>query len=153
MAKKKAIYRSKTESGVDDFMFETVAEQVFYEDGNSVKDKFDIKEGLLWRGYHHMSGRETVTPSKPLSKCQHGWILVWSDWDEGSEGQNWNFCFSYIPKNTPWLDGYNTNFPLCGGESSWAIKTLYIYDKYFRGNDTNRQDGNYDVVLRAVLEY
>lgn len=113
----------------------------------------DIQGSPLWQGFHHMAGKETVTPSKPLSQCNNGWVLVWSDWDDGVGTQDWNFCFTYIPKNTPWKNGKNHTFPLSAGEDTWAIKTLYVYDTYFRGNDTNKNGGNYDVILRAVLEY
>lgn len=113
----------------------------------------DIQGSPLWQGFHHMSGKESVTPSKALSECNNGWVLVWSDWDDGVGTQDWNFCFTYIPKNTPWKNGKNHTFPLSAGEDTWAIKTLYVYDTYFRGNDTNKNGGNYDVILRAVLEY
>lgn len=113
----------------------------------------DIQGSPLWQGFHHMAGKETVTPSKSLSQCNNGWVLVWSDWDDGVGTQDWNFCFTYIPKNTPWKNGKNHTFPLSAGEDTWAIKTLYVYDTYFRGNDTNKNGGNYDVILRAVLEY
>lgn len=113
----------------------------------------DIQGSPLWQGFHHMSGKETVTPSKPLSQCNNGWVIVWSDFDDGVGPQNWNVCYSYIPKNTIFKTGQNTTLPLTGGEDSWAIKTLYIYDTYFKGNDTNKNGGNYDVVIRAVLEY
>lgn len=154
MANKNATYKVDNGDGTfDDLMFKTNANQVFYDDGNSLKDKFDIKDGLLWRGYHHMSEKETVTPSKSLSKCQHGWVIIWSDWDDGSEGQDWNICYSYIPKNTIFKTGQNTTLPLTSGEAGWAIKTLYIYDNYFKGNTTNKDGSNYDVVIRAVIEY
>lgn len=113
----------------------------------------DIQSTPLWRGYHHMTANETVRPSKPLSQCNNGWVIVWSDWDAGSQGQDWNFCYSYVPKNTPWNGGQNHTFPLTAGENLWAIKTLYIYDTYFKGNSTNRDGANDDVVIRAVLEY
>lgn len=127
------------------------------DDGRIVYDNkkvlIDIQSTPLWQGFHHMSGNESVTPSKKLSDCNNGWVLVWSDFDDGAGPQNWNVVYSYIPKNTIFKTGQNTTLPLTAGESTWAIKTLYIYDTYFRGNDTNKKDGNYDVVLRAVLEY
>lgn len=125
----------------------------FYADNGKRKALLEIQESPLWRGYHHMSKNERVTPSKPLSQCNNGWVLVWSDWDDGGTGSDWNFCFTHIPKNTPWKNGQNHTFPLTGGETSWAIKTLYIYDSYFTGNDTNKKGDSYDVVIRAVLEY
>lgn len=127
------------------------------DDGRIVYDNkkllTDIQSTPLWQGFHHMSGNESVTPSKKLSDCNNGWVLVWSDFDDGVGPRNWNVCYSYIPKNTIFKAGQNTTLPLTAGESTWAIKTLYVYDTYFRGNDTNKKDGNYDVVLRAVLEY
>lgn len=127
------------------------------DDGRIVYDNkkvlTDIQGKPLWEGFHHMSANETVTPSKPLSQCNNGWVLVWSDFDDGVGPQNWNVCYAHIPKNTIFKGGQNTTLPLTAGESTWAIKTLYVYDTYFRGNDTNKKDGNYDVVLRAVLEY
>lgn len=127
------------------------------DDGRIVYDNkkvlTDIQGSPLWQGFHHMSETEKVTPSKKLSDCNNGWVLVWSDWDDGVGTQDWNICYSHIPKNTIFKGGQNTTLPLTAGESTWAIKTLYIYDTYFRGNDTNKKDGNYDVVLRAVLEY
>ncbi len=115
----------------------------------------DIQGSPLWQGYHHMSGSETVKPSKPLSQCNNGWVIVWSDWDDGSTGQNWNFNYCYVPKNTPWKDGHNTCFAIsCGeGDNAYTNKTLYISDSSFKGHDSNKQGRAYDVVIRAVLEY
>lgn len=129
---------------------ETFSPSEHYHDDRYLRD---IQSTPLWRGYHHMTANETVRPSKPLSQCNNGWVIVWSDWDVGLQGQDWNFCYSYVPKNTPWNGGQNHTFPLTAGENSWAIKTLYIYDTYFKGNSTNRDGTNDDVVIRAVLEY
>lgn len=120
---------------------------------NGKKILTDIQSTPLWKGYHHMSAKETVTPSKPLSQCNNGWVLVWSDWDDNTQGQDWNVCYTFIPKNTIFKNGQNHTCPLSAGETSWAIKTLYIYDTYFKGNDTNKNGDSYDVVIRAVLEY
>lgn len=115
----------------------------------------DIQSTPLWIGYHHMSAKETVTPSKTLSECSGGWILVWSDWDAGTQGQDWNFNYTYIPKNTPWKSGQNHSFPVSAGEgdNSYTNKTLYIRDNNFSGHDSNKEGRSYDVVIRAVLEY
>ena len=122
-------------------------------DGKNVA--FQSQSEALWQGYHHMSKNETVTPSKRLSQCANGWIIVWSDWNDGGKGENFNFVYSYVPKNTPWKSGQNHSFPLSAGEGDkgYTCKTLYIYDDKFTGHDTNKQGSAYDIVIRAVLEY
>ena len=122
-------------------------------DGKNVA--FQSQSEALWQGYHHMSKNETVTPSKKLSQCANGWIIVWSDWNDGGKGENFNFVYSYVPKNTPWKSGQNHTFPLSAGEGDkgYTCKTLYIYDDKFTGHDTNKQGSAYDIVIRAVLEY
>ena len=36
---------------------------------------------LLWSGVYYMSANQTVTPTKELSECRTGWMLLWSDYD------------------------------------------------------------------------
>ena len=158
MTKKNAVYKvDNGQGGFDEIMFKTISEQVFFDDGNTLKDKFNIKDGLLWRGYHHMSKKELVYPSKKLSECQHGWVLVWSDWDDdGSKGQDWNYVYSYVPKNSEMVKrGANTCFPLSTGEGDdgFANKTLYFFDDHFTGHDNNKSGSAWDIVLRQVLEF
>lgn len=120
----------------------------------------DDSNSVLWRGYHHMIKAETITPSKKLSQCLRGWVLVWSDWDDGVPGgNNFNINYSYIPKNTMFNTGTNTNFALSCGEyaNGFANKTLYIFDDKITGHDSNKDKANnpnsYDIVIRAVLEF
>ncbi|MDU1053447.1 BppU family phage baseplate upper protein [Clostridium baratii] len=152
----------RTEIGVgpnDTYLHNTKSDKylALKDDGRIIYDNkkvlTDIQGSPLWQGFHHMSDTETITPSKPLSQCNNGWVLVWSDFDDGVGPQNWNVCYSHIPKNTIFKGGQNHTFPLSAGENSWAIKTLYIYDTYFKGNKSNREYNGNDVVIRAVLEY
>lgn len=113
----------------------------------------DIQGTPLWQGYHHMSGNEKVIPSKKLSECNNGWVIVWSDWDDGSQGQDWNVVYSYIPKNSLWKNGNNHLFGMASSNTQWAIKALGVRDDYIQGDDVNKQGNAYDVVIRAVLEY
>lgn len=127
------------------------------DDGRIVYDNkkvlTDIQGSPLWQGYHHMSGNESVTPSKKLSDCNNGWVLVWSDWDDGTEGQNWNVVYSYIPKNSIFKNGNNHLFGMATSNTQWAIKALNIFDDHIQGDDVNKTGDAYDVVIRAVLEY
>ena len=152
----------RTEIGVgptDIYLHNTKSDKylALKDDGRIIYDNkkvlTDIQGSSLWSGFHHMSGSETVTPSKKLSDCNNGWVLVWSDWDDGSQGQNWNIVYSYIPKNTIFKSGNNHLFGMATSNTQWAIKALNIFNDHIQGDDVNKTDNAYDVVIRAVLEY
>lgn len=126
--------------------------KLIYDNRNVI---LEAQSSPLWQGYHHMVKSETVTPSKKLSDCQNGWCVVWSDWNDGGKGENFNFVYTYIPKNTPWKSGQNHTFGMSTGEGddTYANKTLYVYNDKLTGHDSNKKGKAYDVVIRAVLEY
>jgi hypothetical protein len=113
----------------------------------------------LWAGAAYMVASSTVTPTKKLSQCKHGWILVWSDYDPGVGANDYDFIYSYIPKYAGVLNGKSHLFPLPISLSSTAYastgKRLYIYDDKLVGHDDNSASGSNtnDVCLRAVLEW
>lgn len=125
------------------------------------KTIYDGDPVALWTGAYYMTAGHTITPSKPLSKCMHGWILVWSDYDTiNSAPMNSDICTTVIPKKNP----ANANW---GGQSILAtvpvnmtdtadaitIKRLYIHDTKIVGHASNNQSPRNDVVLRAVYEF
>ncbi|MGL4572832.1 MAG: BppU family phage baseplate upper protein [Clostridium sp.] len=119
------------------------------------KIQLEPQAAPLWRGYHHMVEDEIITPTKKLSECTNGWILVWSDFNAGGTGEDYNFCLSYIPKNTPWKGGQGYNFctPSDMGEDSYTAKYIYVFDDHISGHKDNRTGKREDVVIRAILEY
>lgn len=143
----------------DMYLYNTKSDKYFAlkDDGRIIyankKVLTDIQESPLWQGYHHMSGGEKIILSKKLSDCNNGWVLVWSDWDNGTEGQDWNIVYTYVPKNTIFKNGHNHLFGMAASNTQWAIKALSIFDDHIQGDDTNKTGDAYDVVLRAVLEY
>ncbi|WP_338627606.1 BppU family phage baseplate upper protein [Clostridium baratii] len=143
----------------DTYIHNTKSDKYFAlkDDGRIIYDNkkvlTDIQSTPLWQGYHHMSGKEKVIPSKKLSECNNGWVIVWSDWDDGTEGQNWNVVYSYIPKNSIFKNGNNHLFGMATSNTQWAIKALNIFDDHIQGDDVNKTGDAYDVVIRAVLEY
>lgn len=156
MATKNAIYKvDDGQGGFDEIDFKTNAAQVFFDNGDTLKDKFNIKDGVLWRGYHHMAAKESIYPTKKLSQCRGGWVLVWSDYNNGGQGENFNYCYTYIPKNTIAKDGQNHDFVVSAGEGddNMTNKCLYICDDHFSGNEINKEGKAWDVVIRAVIEY
>lgn len=127
----------------------------------------DAAPSALWTGTYYMSANQTVTPSKKLSECQNGWLLVWSDYDpDTSTANDGDFVTSVIYKRKP---GGTVNW---NGETHYfdvpryigsntadvttekrIIKRLYVYDNKLVGYDSNRQSDRNDVVLRAVYEF
>lgn len=116
--------------------------------------------GALWSGASYMGSGQSIWPNKNINNCQNGWILVWSDYDKDTDKENnFNWCYSYIPKNSPANGkGQNQFFQVSTNENGdMTVKGLYIYSNKIDGLDPtgNAQSSGkwHDVVLRYVLEY
>lgn len=126
----------------------------------------DATPSALWTGAYYMSGTQTVTPSKKLSECRTGWLLVWSDYDKDTSTVNDNdFVTSVIYKRKPGSTSWNGeshyfDIPRYIGDSTAdtstekrIIKRVYVYDNKLTGHNYNNQSDRTDVVLRAVYEF
>lgn len=124
---------------------------------------------ILWTGAYYMhspsSTPQVVTPSKKLSECRTGWLLLWSDYDASTSTTNdSDFCTTYIPKYNPsggtWGGkAFYCDIPMYVGSDvtdttteQRCIKPVYIHDDHIEGSYQNNQGGRNDVVLRAVYE-
>ena len=124
----------------------------------------------LWSGAYYMhspnSTPQTVIPSKTLSQCQHGWLLLWSDYDsDTSTANDTDFVTTMIPKRNPsggtWGgDAFYCDIPRYIGSNvedvdteRRIIKSIYIHDNCIKGSFNNNKDERNDVVLRAVYEW
>lgn len=123
---------------------------------------------ILWSGEAYMqsvnSTPQTVTPSKKLSECRTGWMLLWSDYDPGDGANDTDFCTTFIPKFTPsggtWGGkAFYCDIPMyVGGDATdlstekRCIKPIYVHDDCLKGSYQNTSGGRNDVVLRAVYE-
>lgn len=110
----------------------------------------------LWSGGLYMNADQSVTPSKPLSDCQNGWVLVWGDYDPStSTNNNYNFVFHYVHKNS-FISGANSLW-MCatdGGVGKDVTKTLYITNTDIKGHVNNSSTTeSKDVILRYVYEW
>ena len=125
------------------------------------KPIWDNNPSPLWSGTVFMNANQTVTPSKMLSQCKNGWILLWSDYDTAnSTATNGDVFASYIPKRCysggnwsghSWLvdipvEASNTAETRC-------IKKVYVWNDRIVGNAINETSPRNDVVLRAVYEF
>lgn len=121
----------------------------------------DTTKTELWTGAFYPVASHTITPSKKLSECRNGWILLWSDYDSGSGANDYDFTYCYIPKYSGigFMSGKQHSFSLASFSSpttnTTIVKKLYIYDDKVVGHDDNGLDTTLtnDVCLRAILEW
>lgn len=124
----------------------------------------DTKRKPLWTGSYYMTAGHTATPSKKLSQCEHGWMLLWSDYDPDTNTvNNSDFATTLIP-NRSWAGGtWNGSSFYCDvprysagtatDSESRVIKLLTVYDNKLVGTDANNAAPRNDVILRAVYEF
>ena len=130
---------------------------------------FDADPTPLWTGKLYMAGTDstpqTVTPSKKLSKCRNGWLLLWSDYNpDTSTANDADFATTIIPKSNATGGNWDGKSFLCDipryigsnvndvDTERRIMKILYIYDNYIKGSPNNNKGDRNDVVLRAVYE-
>ena len=125
---------------------------------------YDNKRKPLWTGSYYMTAGHTATPSKKLSECAHGWLLLWSDYDSDTTTvNNTDFCTTMIP-NRSWAGAtWNGSSFYCDvpaysagsatGSEQRVIKLLSVYDNKLVGTEHNSVAPRNDVVLRAVYEF
>lgn len=131
---------------------------------------FDADPAPLWTGAAYLSSPnstpQTVTPSKKLSECRNGWLLLWSDYDKDTKKANdSDFVTTMIPKSNPtggtWGGkAFYCDIPRYMGSNvndvdteRRIIKSIYIHDNCIKGSFNNDKDERNDVVLRAVFEW
>ena len=109
----------------------------------------------LWSGGWYMLDNQTVTPSKALSACQNGWVMIWCDYDPATSTSNdYNYVFHYIHKNS-YLSGKNSlwSCPCDGGDNKDFTKWLYITDTNIKGHSGNGSGNGNDIILKYVMEW
>lgn len=166
---------NSTIHNVDDFLFRssTVRGLGFLKSGKSLNsqnesdyDFLKIKDGkgflngvpafvsdseILWNGGLMMGGSHSATPSKKMSECPNGWILVWSEYNSGIIDSLWNYFF--LPKSRAGLSGGMT---LVLGHKSRTHHYKYlddITDTTIYGHSVNTQSPQNVSVLRYVLSF
>ena len=123
---------------------------------------YEVAPATLWSHVgQYMAASHTATPSKALSECANGWLLLWSDYDAGDTSQNLDFCTTIIPKKNYAGEAWSGQKWLCtipyASDSSAGdkilIKTLHIHDDKIVGDALNNVSPRNDVCLRAVFEW
>lgn len=112
----------------------------------------------LWTGADILSGGEIV-PSKKLSECNSGWLLLWSDNTNGKEG-DYDYASTFVPKKK--AEGQNWNrqtfmdiIPVSqatNGAYFTIVKKFFVYDDRIVGYEGNGVVQNGNACLRAIYE-
>lgn len=113
---------------------------------------FTSDDEILWSGGLFMSDTHTVTPSKKLSDCPNGWVLVWSEFKDG-EALSSGWQFSYIPKKYGSLSAGGSWQPVCGTSGTTTLKYIYCSDTQVKGHARNDDAPQNTAVLRHVLSF
>ncbi|MEH7117221.1 DUF859 family phage minor structural protein [Neobacillus vireti] len=117
----------------------------------------------LWNGASYMNDAQTVTPTKKLSDCANGWVLVWSDYDPPSAtASDSDLVCHFIPKRALQgnLAGKWWTFVLGTYTTNILVKYLLVYNDKLTGHSYN-DDGSAnstgavpnDAVLRYIWEW
>lgn len=120
------------------------------------------QETPLWSGSSQVKASDTITPSKKLDECAHGWVLMWSDFnvDTGTPSES-DIATTMIPKknaagnNWTGQDSYSLlpTYVTTAQAVTVACKRLKVYNNRIVGYDLNEAEPANDVVLRAIYEY
>ncbi len=107
---------------------------------------------------------QEIVPLKPLSECQHGWILTFSGYDlTNNEAKDEYVQTAYVPKtsykNAAW-NGESMTFSLvyeCGNGDNTdvlrCVKSFAVYDGKMVNGQNNHAGVARNVVLRSVQEF
>ncbi len=124
---------------------------------------YEKSPSALWMGESFMNASATIYPSKQLSDCAHGWVLVWSDYDDDTkEKNNYNAVTFCVPKKNASGNNWNGSSFMCmlpvivreDGTFDFTCKQVYVYNDHITGFASNATGTlNRGVILSAVYEY
>lgn len=117
----------------------------------------------LWSGTSLIGEGVTITPSKPLNQCAHGWQLVFSDYnDDTSTASSSDLSTVMIPKRNLTGANWGGSSFLClvptylaeDGAHNMCVKRVYVYPDRLEGHASNALGSvQRDACLRAIYEY
>jgi hypothetical protein len=117
----------------------------------------------LWTGANTMGDGQTITPSKKLSACKNGWILIWCGYNT-TDGIATNTRFNSVVVPKVLLDSIPANYMpfYCNlahnvynsGNVEYNAKMVQIYDDKIVGFAVNvATDAGKGFCLKQVIEF
>lgn len=117
---------------------------------------------IIWSGAVILNASNVVIPNKTIDQCEHGWVLVWGDFDPGTPGtvNDYDWATSVIPKELVNLHEGSIHYWIIPSNvtstiMTHTIKQGFVYKGRITGHNSNASatiNGN-DVLLRYVIEY
>jgi hypothetical protein len=120
----------------------------------------DFASNKLWQGTAYPYQGYELYPSKKLSECRNGWMLIWSDYDY-SVGAN-NFHWVQTPVHKGFLKDHSMAGHFFSLQSQMSGTSFYVtgkaldfYDNKIVGGEFNDSpdNGSRDVCLRYIYEF
>lgn len=120
----------------------------------------DYASNKLWQGAAYPTQGQTITPTKKLSECRNGWVLIFSDYDYGVGSNNFHWVQHRVHKG--FLQNHSmaghyfvTQNAMSGLSTNLTGKAMDFYDNRIVGgefNDSN-ENSSRDVCLRYIYEW
>lgn len=113
---------------------------------------FSSEDPEIWSGVSYMNESQTCTPTRKLSDCPNGWMLLWSYYSGGALDQDFNFTFIHkdFAKD---FSGRGLWCVLRAKGDTDAHKYVYVRDTYLQGNARNNDSPQNLQVLRKVYAF
>ncbi len=113
------------------------------------------RQPSLWTGVAYLNASHTFYPTKPITDCRNGWVLVWSCYsvsDGSSRNSDWQF--THIPKQPSLYAGGGHRVGLrTGPDNTDVVKYYYVHHDHITGHNLSQLDTNRMLVIREILEY
>ncbi len=126
---------------------------------NGINGKSHLQQRQLWTSTWFMNASQTAYLSEPISEQQHGILLFFQAYENGSIQEYWHNVY-FVPKSIVKLKpGVGHSFHMVGGSDygGEGRKYLYIYDDKIVGNQHNEGSGTKNGITYAnnkfVLKY
>ena len=128
----------------------TTVTDLEYTGSLKVPAKQVIASGAWWLG----SG-QVANVSKPISECSNGWILHFTEYTSGMNGntKNGQNHWFFIPKEYQQLSDVGHSFTLTHSNGFTTFKYVYIQGNKITGTAANDNTNSRRFALQHVLEY
>jgi hypothetical protein len=117
-------------------------------------------QNIIWTGNRMPTNTDITTPSKKLSECRNGWVLVWSDFTPSPENaaNDYDYVMTPVFKGITSVKNGGSHLVIVPNYLSdtlkdYVVKRINIFDDRILGHENNNQSGGNDVTLRYILEW
>ena len=140
----------------------TLSENVKLNNGKNIEewkmevdDDFNILEEKnsentsLWSGFSTLSSTDIITPTKKITDCKNGWLLMFK-----YAGAYNNLNYEYIPKHHIVVgNSGGIKIKLASVSGTYVQKYIYVKSDTVTGHSSNVASGNEVMELFNIYEY